>query len=92
MQILREHTLPHDFPVEQAHSVVSHKIWRDLFLKAFHGTWGVNVFVNFYSGTVLHGGLMIRPYLGQGSFTNSFSSNLKTLNLKMFVNHEGIYT
>ena len=37
LQILREHTLPHDFPVVQGHSVLPHKAWRDLFLKAFLG-------------------------------------------------------
>ena len=39
--------------------------------------------------TVLHGMLMIRSWKGQGSFTNPFSSNLKTVNLKTFVNYEG---
>ena len=45
-----------------------------------------------YWGTVLHGGLMIRSYYGQGSFRNVFSSDLKNVNLKMFANHEGIYS
>ena len=36
LQILREHIPAHDVPVEQGHSV-PHKIWRDLFLKAFYG-------------------------------------------------------
>ena len=49
--------------------------------------WG-----KIYWGTVLHGGLMIRSYHGQGSFRNAFSSDLKTVNLKMFANHEGTYT
>ena len=37
LQILREHI--HDFPVKQGHSAPS-KVWRDLFLKDFHGRWG----------------------------------------------------
>ena len=45
-----------------------------------------------YCGTVLHGGLIIKSCQGQGSFTNVFSSNLKTVNLKVFAYHEGIYT
>ena len=56
--------------------------------------WG-----NFFFGgggylweTVLHGGLMVRSCHRQGSFTSAFSSNLKTINLKIFANHEGIYT
>ena len=43
-------------------------------------------------GTVLHGGLMIRSCQGQGSFTNAFLNNPKTVNLKNFANIEGIYT
>ena len=35
---------------------------------------------------------MIRSCQGQGSSANTFSSNLKTVDLKMFANHEGIYT
>ena len=42
-------------------------------------------------GTVLHRRLMIRSCRGRGSFTNVFSSNLKTVNLKIFANHVGIY-
>ena len=45
-----------------------------------------------YWGTALHGGLMIRSCHRQGSFTNAFSSNLKTVNLKMFANHGGTYS
>ena len=37
-------------------------------------------------------GLMIRSCQGQVSFTNTFSSYLKTVNLKIFANHKGIYT
>ena len=47
-------------------------------------------FWQIYWENVIHGGLMIRSCHGQESFTNSFSSNLKTVNLKMFTNHEGI--
>ena len=35
LQIEREHTPQQDFPVEQGHSVLPHKMWRDLFLKYF---------------------------------------------------------
>ena len=49
--------------------------------------WG-----GFTGGTLLHGGLMIRVWHGQGSFTDPFSSNLKTVHRKMIANHEGIYT
>ena len=38
LPILREHIPPHDFPVDQGHNV-PHKVWRDLFVKAFHGRW-----------------------------------------------------
>ena len=34
---------------------------------------------------------MIRSYEGRGSFINLFSRNLKTVNLNIFANHEGIY-
>ena len=43
-------------------------------------------------GTVLHRGLMIRSCQGRQIFINAFSSNLKTVNLKLFSSHEGIYT
>ena len=39
LEMLREHMAPHDFQVEQGHSV-SYKVWRDLLLKAFYGKWG----------------------------------------------------
>ena len=72
--------LPHKVP---------HKVSRDLFVKAFHGRWGINFFggssiwVNFFGGegAVLHGEVMIRSCQRWGSFTNAFSSNVKTLNL-----------
>ena len=66
----------------------THKVWRE----GFHGRLGTNCFGQIYWGTVLHEGLMIRSWQGQGSFTNAFSSNLKTVNVKIFANHEGIYT
>ena len=71
--------------------IFPHNVWRDLFLKAFHGKWGTNFLGGgqIYWGTLLHEGLMIRSCQGQGSFTNAFSSNLKTVNLKIFANHEG---
>ena len=68
------------------------KVWRDIFLKAFHGRWGTNFWGKIYCGTVQYGGLLIRLCHGQGSFANAFSGNLKTVNFKMFANHEGIYT
>ena len=71
---MREHILPHDFPVEQGHSVSPQKTWRDLFINTFHGRWRTN-----FGGAVLHGGLIIRSCQGWGSFTNVFSSNLKTV-------------
>ena len=43
-------------------------------------------------GTVLHSGLMIRSCQGREIFINAFSSNLKTVNLKLFSSHEGICT
>ena len=54
--------------------------------------WGQIVLGKFVGGTVLHGELMIRSWQGQGSFTNAFLSNLKTVNAKIFANNEGIYT
>ena len=35
---------------------------------------------------------MIISCQGQESFTNAFSSNLETVDLKHFANHERIYT
>ena len=64
--------------MEQGRSVPTHKAWR----KAFHGRWETNWFWKTYWGTVLHDRLMIRPWQEQGSFTNAFSSYLKTVNLK----------
>ena len=47
-----------------------HRVWRDLFLKAFHGRWRT-----IYWAAVLHWGLMIRSCQGPGSFTNTFFNN-----------------
>ena len=52
----------------------------------------VNFFWTNLLGAVLYRGLIMRSCQGLGSFTNAFSSNVKTVNLKIFVNHEGIYT
>ena len=41
--------------------VSPHKVWRDLFLKTFHGKWGTN-----YWGSVLNGKSMIRSCQRQG--------------------------
>ena len=93
-EILREYIPPHDFTVEQGHSAsLSAKIWPDLFLKKiFMEKRGTNFFGKTYERTVGHGGLMIRSCQGQESFTNAFSSNLKTVNLAIFPNYEGINT
>ena len=41
-----------------------------------------------YGGVVLHEGLMIRSrQVEKESFTNAFSSNPNTVNIKMFHNH-----
>ena len=49
----------------------------------------------FYMGNGVGGGgvgVMIISCQGQESFTNTFSSNLKTVNLKTFANHKRIQT
>ena len=50
---------------------------------------GDNFFGEFMVGAE---GLMIRSCQGQGIFTYRFSSNIKTVNLEIFSNHEGTYT
>ena len=71
LETLREHILPYDFPVDQGHTV-PHKVWRDLFLKAFYFKWGTV----YWGGGTLYRGLMIRSYRqGWGSFINTFFSN-----------------
>ena len=44
----------------------------------------------FHIGKFVEGNLMMRSCQGRESFTNTFSTNLKTLNLKFFTNHERI--
>ena len=54
---------------------------------------GEQMFFGRFTGVMFYmDGLMIRSWYGQGSFANAFPSSLKTLNLKAFANHEGIYT
>ena len=60
----------------------SHGIWETFSL------WGEHL----WEMAILHGRLMIRSYQRWGSFTNAFSSNLKTVYLNIFPNHEGICT
>ena len=48
LQILKEHILPHDFLVEQGHSASPKNVWRELFLKAFHGRCWTNLGELFY--------------------------------------------
>ena len=51
-----------------------------------------NLFEQLYGGAAaLHGELLVRSRQGRGTFTNPLSSNLKTVNLKISPNHEGIY-
>ena len=64
----------------RGYSVFPHKVWRDLFLKDLP-------LRKICWGSVLHGGLMIRSCQERGSFTNAFSNNLETVNLKIFANH-----
>ena len=49
-------------------------------------------FEEIYEGAVLQGELIIRSCQGQGNLRNTFFSNLKIVNLKIFPNQEGIYT
>ena len=56
LKIRKEHTPPHDCLVEQGHSVLSHKLWRDLFLNAIMAD-GEYIFFDgeqIYWVTVLH--------------------------------------
>ena len=43
----------------------------------------------FHIGKIIEGNLMMRSCQERESFTNTFSTNLKTLNLKFFTNHKG---
>ena len=60
--------------------------------KIFSWQMGGQVLGAILWGAVLYGTLMIRSCQERGSFTNAFSCNLKTLNMKIFPNHEGVYT
>ena len=75
----------HDFPVEQGQRI-PHKVWRDLFLKKFHGKWRTFVCGKSYWGLFYIRRLMIRSYQDRGSFTNIFF--IKNFH---FFNHERIY-
>ena len=50
LEVLREHILPHDFPLKQGHSVSPHKLSWDLFLKPFYDRLRIKLF-----GTIPHG-------------------------------------
>ena len=91
LQILREHRTPHDFPVEQGHSVSAHKILRDIFLKLFMVDGGKTSWENLL-GSCSKGEINDQIMPRTWKFHNAFSSNLKTINLKISTNHEGIYT
>ena len=88
LEVLREHILPHDFPLKQGHSVSPHKLSWDLFLKPFYDRLRIKLFGTIPHGQVfwrivLHGRLIIRSCQGHESFTNAFFS---------IVIHKGIYT
>ena len=56
LQIQRQHTPPHNFLVEQGHSISFHNLWRDLFLNAIMAD-GKYIFFGeekIYWVTVLH--------------------------------------
>ena len=59
----------------------------ELFLyKAFYDRWvNKHFWPNLWEVAVLHEGLMIRSCQGQVSFTNALFSNLKSVNMKMFL-------
>ena len=69
--------------MEQGHSASPHA--GKIFV-----TDGGQIVLGKFIGEVRYGGLLIRSLQGQGSFTNAFFSNLKTVNLKTFVCHERI--
>ena len=48
LEILKDYILPHDFLVEQGHSASPKNVWRELFLKAFHGRCWTNLGELFY--------------------------------------------
>ena len=78
-------------PTEQGHSVSPQSV-KGSFSKSFSWQMGDTFFAQIYWETVLHRGFMIRSCQGQESFTNTFSSNLKTVNFKILANHERIYS
>ena len=67
--------------MQQGHNI-PHKVWRDLFLKAFHGRWRT-----IYWGAALHGRL-ISDHAKGGEV-----SQINFLEIIFhFSNHEGICT
>ena len=46
----------------------------------------------FMEGLFYIEGLMIKSFQGEGVSKNAFSSNLNNVNLKIFPNHDGIFT
>ena len=85
LQILREHRTPHNFPVEQGHSVSAHKILRDIFLKLFMVDGGKTSWENLL-GSCSKGEINDQIMPRTWKFHNAFSSNLKTVNLKISTN------
>ena len=81
LQILREHILSHDFPVGQGRRVPC-KVWRDLFLKAFHGRWWA-IYLGGCSAWGINYQIMLRGGVSQMHFS---------VIIFHFSNHEGIYT
>ena len=78
--------------IKVTHSVSSPppKERGDLFLKkALHG--GTIFLANLWED-VLHGNYWSNHARGRKSFTNEFSSNLNTVNLKIFPGHGGRHT
>ena len=53
---------------------------------------GINLMRKVGRVAGLREGLMTRSCQGQECFTNAFCSNLKTVNLKVFDNHEGAHS
>ena len=89
--MFREYIPSHDFPNEGGHSVSPHKVWTDIFPKAFHGKCGTTFLLNLLWDCYIWGiNNYIMPSLGD--FPNSFCNNVKTVDVKIFVSHEGVYT
>ena len=87
LENIKEEHSPHDFPVEQGHSVSPHKVWRDLFLTAVHGRWWTNFLAVLLGDCSTWVNDCIMP-----SEEEFQESSLKTVNLKIFTNRERIYT